>query len=158
VKTCTRCLEAKPLDRFHKGHAQCKPCRAAKQAAYYQANRDKVLTGNRERAKTYQPPASVIEYRKKYREEHREVYRESGRRTRARRAGVPVSVIPVSLIGAKVAYWGRKCWVCKAENPSEMDHVKPVSKGGAHILANLRPICGSCNRSKRDRWPLTASG
>jgi 5-methylcytosine-specific restriction endonuclease McrA len=43
--------------------------------------------------------------------------------------------------------------MCGAE-AVEWDHVKPLAKGGAHILANLRPACLSCNRSKRDRWPL----
>jgi len=52
-----------------------------------------------------------------------------------------------------MSYWGNKCWMC--EGPFEhVDHVKPLSKGGPHILANLRPACASCNASKNDRWPL----
>jgi 5-methylcytosine-specific restriction endonuclease McrA len=51
------------------------------------------------------------------------------------------------------AYYGDKCWICRAE-ATETDHVKPLTKGGTHMLCNLRPICSSCNYRKRDRWPL----
>jgi len=37
--------------------------------------------------------------------------------------------------------------------PYDIDHVKPLNKGGMDCLSNLRPACPGCNRSKRDRWP-----
>ncbi|UXA19558.1 HNH endonuclease [Mycobacterium sp. SMC-4] len=37
---------------------------------------------------------------------------------------------------------------------STIDHVKPIAAGGAHMLCNLRPMCGSCNPSKGAKWPL----
>lgn len=53
----------------------------------------------------------------------------------------------------KLAYWGHACWMCGA--PWEhVDHVKPTSRGGADLIANLRPACASCNHSKSDRWPF----
>ena len=55
-------------------------------------------------------------------------------------------------IEARMAYFGRACWVC-GEPGVERDHVKPLSKGGAHLPCNLRPICRHCNRSKKDAWP-----
>lgn len=57
----------------------------------------------------------------------------------------------------KIEYWGSRCWVCGTEHPAdklEQDHVKPVSKGGLHVLANLRPACRSCNATKNAKWPL----
>lgn len=45
------------------------------------------------------------------------------------------------------------CWVCGGP-ASEVDHVKPLSKGGAHMLSNLRPICKRCNVRKSARWPV----
>jgi 5-methylcytosine-specific restriction endonuclease McrA len=53
----------------------------------------------------------------------------------------------------RVAYYGGKCWMCRIRPYEEMEHVKPLSKGGAHILANLRPACFPCNRSKGAKWP-----
>lgn len=46
------------------------------------------------------------------------------------------------------------CWMCGRE-ATEIDHVKPLSKGGAHALCNFRPACGSCNKAKGNRWPLS---
>lgn len=53
----------------------------------------------------------------------------------------------------RLAYWGFRCWLC-AEEYAEIDHVKPVARGGGHLLANLRPICSGCNLRKGARWPL----
>jgi 5-methylcytosine-specific restriction endonuclease McrA len=43
------------------------------------------------------------------------------------------------------------CWMC-GEEGTQVDHVKPVARKGAHILANFRPACRSCNSAKRDKW------
>ncbi|MGY1778760.1 HNH endonuclease [Geodermatophilus sp. SYSU D01036] len=51
--------------------------------------------------------------------------------------------------------WGGRCWVCGIADATAQDHVKPISRGGSHCLSNLRPICHSCNASKRASWPLT---
>jgi len=32
-----------------------------------------------------------------------------------------------------------------------IDHIFPVSKGGQHILSNLRVLCKSCNCSKQEK-------
>lgn len=58
-----------------------------------------------------------------------------------------------SQVEGRVAYWGWCCWICKG--PWEaIDHVKPLAKGGPNWSSNLRPICRSCNSSKRDKWPF----
>jgi 5-methylcytosine-specific restriction endonuclease McrA len=54
---------------------------------------------------------------------------------------------------SKWSYWGGRCWMCGNE-AVEWDHVKPLAKGGPDCLANLRPACMKCNRSKSSRWPL----
>lgn len=43
------------------------------------------------------------------------------------------------------------CWMC-GEPASTLDHVKPLSKGGPHMLANLRPACRPCNSAKSAHW------
>ena len=57
-----------------------------------------------------------------------------------------------SKIRARMDYFGHVCWVCGAAGV-ERDHVKPLSRGGAHMPCNIRPICVPCNRSKKDKWP-----
>src|SRR3990167_99490 len=55
---------------------------------------------------------------------------------------------------ARINYYGGRCWIC--EKPYEaIDHVKPISKGGAGYPVNLRPICISCNSKKGDTWPFS---
>lgn len=58
---------------------------------------------------------------------------------------------------ARFALWGGRCWICGIAGATEVDHVKPISKGGSHCLANLRPICKKCNTRKRNVWPLPKS-
>lgn len=78
-------------------------------------------------------------------------------RNAARRASLESRTIPFTPAqrAARWAMWAARCWMCGVADASEEDHVKPVSKGGWHCLSNLRPVCGSCNSSKQDRWPLT---
>ncbi|MFF4848788.1 HNH endonuclease [Streptomyces sp. NPDC001194] len=83
-------------------------------------------------------------------ERRREIWR---RRNAAIKKGVALYAFTSADVAAKVAYWGHACWVCRVPYQA-IDHVKPLAKGGPHMLANLRPICTSCNTRKLDRWPL----
>lgn len=92
----------------------------------------------------------------RWRKRHPDLVAESKRRRsknrRARLRGVLVSLSKEQL-AARVAYYGWRCWICRLPY-EEMDHVKPLAAGGAHIGSNIRPICGSCNRRKQDKWPF----
>lgn len=48
--------------------------------------------------------------------------------------------------------FGGKCWICGKDAVS-IDHVKPITKGGTHWPANLRPACKVCNSAKHNTWP-----
>lgn len=78
------------------------------------------------------------------------------RRRSARRRGAVHIPFTREQLAAKLAYWGDRCWLCGIP-AYHVDHVKPLSKGGAHALCNLRPICGPCNSRKRNRWPYPAA-
>lgn len=43
---------------------------------------------------------------------------------------------------------GNRCVACGADEPLEIDHIVPVTEGGSGNLANLQPLCRSCNASK----------
>lgn len=58
-----------------------------------------------------------------------------------------------TLINAKAKYWGDRCWVCEGDW-NQIDHVKPIARGGVNLLSNMRPICASCNSKKRATWPF----
>lgn len=38
---------------------------------------------------------------------------------------------------------------------AEVDHIRPLAKGGVHEWFNLAPACALCNRVKGDRDPLS---
>jgi 5-methylcytosine-specific restriction endonuclease McrA len=81
---------------------------------------------------------------------------QAGRRNALKRSGQAIR-IPMELLEAKLAYWGWRCWIAGPNctgDPEQWDHVKPLSKGGAHLLANLRPACQPCNFGKRAQWPF----
>lgn len=107
---------------------------------YYQVNRDALKLAA-----------------KAYRDAHREQGRAWRRRRKALLKAAAVGPVTAELLAAKFAYWGDRCWMCGGE-PTTVDHVKPLSKGGAHVLANLRPACASCNSSKKAVWPYPVSG
>jgi 5-methylcytosine-specific restriction endonuclease McrA len=79
--------------------------------------------------------------------------REASHRRRALKLATMTEAVTTDRLAAKWDYWGGCCWMCGGE-AVEWDHVKPLSKGGAHCLANLRPACVPCNRRKAARWPL----
>lgn len=85
-----------------------------------------------------------------------DAHREKAHRHRARKRGLAIGDVSPELLQQKLAYWGGNCWMC-GETASEWDHVKPLSKGGSHCLANLRPACRSCNAQKQAKWPFPTS-
>ncbi len=55
----------------------------------------------------------------------------------------------------RMSMFGLACWLCGG--PFEhIDHVKPLSLGGPHMLSNLRPSCQECNARKHNTWPYSA--
>lgn len=43
------------------------------------------------------------------------------------------------------------CSLCGQAIADTVDHIIPLSRGGDHSLANLRPACTSCNSSRGAR-------
>lgn len=127
----------------------------ARDRAYVQANRDR----HNERNRNYRArnPGYDTVQKRHYRQRNLERMRELGRKHIADRRAreLEVATIPFTLdqLQARVAFFGRQCWMCGGAWTA-LDHVKPLSKGGPHMLANLRPACKPCNSRKWNRWPF----
>ena len=177
MKQCNKCKEHKPCADFYKHKKNpdglaytCKDCVKAKvklymltkpdkyksyQRKYRELNKEKLnkrsaefRANNKDRCNK-----SVKEWRENHQDRVRELSRikSAKRRAMKRNSTVFGVVITPELINMRWDMWGGKCYKCGAD-AQETDHVKPLFHGGLHILSNMRPICGSCNRSKGAKW------
>jgi len=51
---------------------------------------------------------------------------------------------------AKLEIIGKKCVKCCSIERVEIDHIKPLSKGGTNHIDNLQPLCKNCNSRKNN--------
>lgn len=121
----------------------------------YWANRDQALAAGRHQARKHRAKRSARE--KAWRHANPERTKGYERRYRAAKKAAIIGQVTPHLLAAKLAYWGHRCWMCGGP-PVDVDHVKPLAKGGPHMLANLRPACRSCNSTKNDQWPYPITG
>jgi 5-methylcytosine-specific restriction endonuclease McrA len=118
-------------------------------AARYLAKRDQLRTqvADWQRANRVRVRFNTAEYSAK----NPELRRAMKHRRRALALAAGVVQFSPNQWHERLKYFGSKCWMCGG--PFEhIDHVKPLSRGGPHMLANLRPSCARCNLTKRDKW------
>lgn len=91
---------------------------------------------------------------RRWRENNAEYVRLWFKANKARRKNAP-GICTVAQAQARVEYFGGLCWMCR-KPWEELDHVKPIARGGSNWPANLRPACGDCNRRKGARLDALA--
>lgn len=123
-------------------------------AAYRAANPDRARAANERFRSQPANQESARQRAREFRLANPALRSEYEKRRRARKKSAVVGFITPAQLAAKMSYWGDRCWMCGTVDDLQVDHVKPLAKGGAHMLANLRPACGPCNLAKSDRWPL----
>jgi len=71
----------------------------------------------------------------------------------ARKAGAFIGPIPKDIKAQLIELYGPTCMVPDCENIGdlELDHIVPLSKGGAHAVDNFQLLCSWCNKSKGNR-------
>lgn len=77
-------------------------------------------------------------------------------RTSRRAKHIPSGLHKRAIKHAAMRDCGRRCVYCAAElefDFATLDHVHPLSHGGAHNPGNLVLACGRCNRLKGDLLP-----
>lgn len=90
-------------------------------------------------------------YNRSYAAQNPDVLRAARDRRRARLASALSLPISSEQYAARLIGFGGCCWICGGDFEA-WDHVKPLAAGGPNILANLRPICGTCNSTKGAKW------
>jgi 5-methylcytosine-specific restriction endonuclease McrA len=110
-------------------------------------------------------PERMAERRKKWRDSNPEKYRQAQRDWESRnpiKVRMRVETRRARRISARghcsgydaemrIAYYGGMCAYCKVAPHEHLDHVIPLSRGGANWPANFRPSCRRCNRSKSNK-------
>src|SRR5699024_1456731 len=87
------------------------------------------------------------EYNRDYYQANKDASRERARRRYAlKRESTTVPFTQVEL-DQRLSMSRGRCWICKkrVDGDYHVDHVKPLNKGGPHMLANLRLACAPCN-------------
>lgn len=157
LKECLQCCQIKSIEGFHNKkqglnglNSKCKSCNIENTRIWREENIDKVIA-YRKSEKTQE--VNRLQ-RNRWAEKNANKRAEAEQRRRVRKFGNQVIKFNDRDWNDKVKYWSDKCWICKGPW-DQMDHVKPISKGGGHLLANLRPICALCNIQKYNNWPIT---
>jgi 5-methylcytosine-specific restriction endonuclease McrA len=175
-RTCSDCGVSKPLDDFPKDskatggrRSCCKRCHSAANKRRYDEDptiRLRKVAARRAR-ELADPEAARARAREQY-ERHRErrlakqsAYTQTGR---ARRLGVAVDAcIDRNTLRRRD---GDQCHYCQTTmsfvpnigrqfrpDLATIDHIVPLSRGGAHDWINVVLACWGCNVSKKDRTP-----
>jgi len=185
TKVCTKCKAEKSLVDFGKNkrksdglEPRCRDCVNQASRERYRKDPKKRLAQTRkyhlehrewskERLRAHHEANSVARYeRQKERlkdPKRRDKSRESARRSEARRRAVKKSgiadFISMQEITSLIEDFNNSCYICTTEFGAsielQIDHYMPISKGGLHTLANLKPACSDCNRRKNAIWPIT---
>lgn len=160
-----RCLvEQSPhgLSRYQRHGCRCAVCREASNrrnrkwretSGFY--SRPEVVA----RVQEYRSRSDVQERTKiaraKWVESNREVLAAGLRVSGARRRAATRLPFTSSQLMERLSMFPG-CWICGCALGEDfhVDHVKPLSRGGWHCLANLRPACPACNLSKGAKWPI----
>ena len=76
-------------------------------------------------------------------------HREKSKRRKARDRGQTPVQIPVAALRQRFNEFGNCCAYCGEGGDMQIEHLEPISNGGAHDIGNIVPACWPCNASKR---------
>ena len=159
---CRRASVPHGVARYKTYGCRCDVCRAAQAAAVREWtrknnywSRPEVVAARKSRRSSESAREAERSRWARYYAENRDELIAAARDKAARRNGAPTIPFTVEQLADRVSMFAG-CWMCGCERDESfhIDHVKPLSKGGWHCLANLRTACGPCNISKGAKWPL----
>ncbi len=96
-------------------------------------------------------PYKLYEGHRRWTQEHKEHVRMYNAHRRALKRFVTIVNFTNGQLDQRMSMFGYKCAYCRIGSFDHIDHVIPLSRGGYHCLANLRPACQFCNLSKHNK-------
>ena len=76
-------------------------------------------------------------------------HREKSKRRKAQDRGQTPLQVPVKALRQRFNEFSNRCAYCGQEGDMQIEHVEPISEGGAHDIGNIVPACWPCNASTR---------
>ena len=148
----------------------CRECRKEYARAWYSKNKEKEVARSSDwnkknpekvalnmRKCRQRRPDHYKEYMREYRRKNVETFRINDKKKHAKRrcaiSNTKHKLTKAQYIAAKKAANGF-CYYCKIKATLTLDHITPLSKGGAHSRDNIVFACSSCNSSKGARDPI----
>lgn len=119
-------------------------------AAYHAANKEKATTNALKWSRANRE--SVNRRNAEYKKRNPQVVLDQSHRRRARKRGVASLIVASQDITRLKRRFGGLCAYCGCGGKMTIDHVVPLSRGGAHSLGNLLPVCQQCNFSKHNKF------
>jgi len=115
----------------------------AEQRAYWKECPEAFEKYDRERRRRY------AQWRQMTDLQYRIYQREKSKRRKAQARGQTPVAISVNALLTRFGQFGNCCAYCGCAGDMEIEHVVPISRGGAHDISNIVPACAPCNSSKR---------
>lgn len=173
MKTCTKCLEEKPLDEFHNDKSRrdgkrdrCKTCARISTSKYYSENKEKVIENaakwQKDNKERYREISSKSYYKnikeRRVKGSHYSALWAKNNPDKCRDKTALRAARKLELDTGNVAEWsdlldfyGDSCMKCGSSDVLTLDHIKPMVLGGLHDTYNFQILCKSCNSSKGAR-------
>lgn len=123
----------------------------SKQRRYREENSKRIRANERRRRE--ENPDKVSRSQQRWRKENAPLLAAHAANRRARKAAATIGN-PVAIKERVAAIYEEACVWCGATDNIHVDHIIPLSKGGAHSVENLQALCSSCNQKKGNKLPV----
>lgn len=154
-RLCAECVDARKRASDARHRAETAEARNAAQKLYYQANLQALRSYQLQYALEHKEQKRAYDARYRVENADKRAFNEQKRQV-VKRGCRELYPFTKDELEQRMSMFGHRCWICGA-SASQLDHVKPISKGGIHALCNLRPACGDCNLRKSNKWPFSPS-
>lgn len=145
TKVCNKCGAAKPIDQFRHWHAVCRPCQAADRNKYPRnAKADAARASKWNRENKGRRAEITRRWKQKNLAKHAS-YEAKRRAAKRKTTGAYTDREWFALL----EQCNHRCLCCGREDAKlTVDHVIPLSLGGANDISNIQPLCLTCNDVK----------
>lgn len=168
MKQCRKCRMIFSMDNFplrsdtNKPRSICRACNAIKSRLWVKSHPEnrKIITkryreNHKEQTRIYKSHYRMIN-KEKINASDRRRYKLSPEKDQAkarnRRGRIAGGIITADEWASLLELYGGKCLCCESTDSITMDHIKPLSAGGMHVIPNVQPLCRSCNSKKRGSY------